>query len=128
MHATRTSQTTEPSALKAAFRPEFLNRIDEVIIFNSLSRRDLEQIVEIQLQRLRQRLGDRKLSLEVSDAAKALLAREGFDPVFGARPLKRTIQRLLQDPLARRLLEGQFGEGDTVKVGVQGGEVTFARG
>ncbi|MBI2080835.1 MAG: ATP-dependent chaperone ClpB [candidate division NC10 bacterium] len=114
-------------ALKAAFRPEFLNRIDEVIIFNSLSRRELEQIVEIQLHRLRRRLADRKLNLDVSDAAKALLAREGFDPVYGARPLKRTIQRLLQDPLARRLLEGQFHEGDTVRVDVQGGELTFTR-
>jgi ATP-dependent Clp protease ATP-binding subunit ClpB len=114
-------------ALKAAFRPEFLNRIDEVIIFNTLSRRDLERIVEIQLKRLQQRLADRKLTLTVSDQAKALLAREGFDPVYGARPLKRTIQRLLQDPLARRLLEGQFHEGDTVRVELQGGEITFSR-
>jgi ATP-dependent Clp protease ATP-binding subunit ClpB len=114
-------------ALKAAFRPEFLNRIDEVMIFNTLSRRDLERIVEIQLKRLQQRLADRKLTLTVSDQAKALLAREGFDPVYGARPLKRTIQRLLQDPLARRLLEGQFHEGDTVRVELQGGEITFSR-
>ncbi len=114
-------------ALKAAFRPEFLNRIDEVIIFNTLSRRDLERIVDIQLGRLRGRLADRKLALVVSDQAKAFLAREGFDPVYGARPLKRTLQRLLQDPLARRLLEGQFTEGETVRVDLQGGEITFAR-
>ncbi|MEK7853456.1 MAG: AAA family ATPase, partial [candidate division NC10 bacterium] len=114
-------------ALKAAFRPEFLNRIDESIIFNTLSRRDLERIVDIQLGRLRQRLADRKLALVVSDQAKAFLAREGFDPVYGARPLKRTLQRLLQDPLARRLLEGQFTEGDTVRVDLQGGEISFAR-
>jgi ATP-dependent Clp protease ATP-binding subunit ClpB len=97
------------------------------MIFNTLSRRDLERIVEIQLKRLQQRLADRKLTLTVSDQAKALLAREGFDPVYGARPLKRTIQRLLQDPLARRLLEGQFHEGDTVRVELQGGEITFSR-
>jgi ATP-dependent Clp protease ATP-binding subunit ClpB len=115
-------------ALKAAFRPEFLNRIDEIIIFNTLSRQDLERIVELQLRRLQQRLADRKLTLAVSDAAKDLLAREGFDPVYGARPLKRAIQRLLQDPLARRLLEGQFHEGDTIRVDLQGGELTFARG
>jgi ATP-dependent Clp protease ATP-binding subunit ClpB len=114
-------------ALKAAFRPEFLNRIDESIIFNTLSRRDLERIVDIQLGRLRGRLADRKLALVVSDQAKAFLAREGFDPVYGARPLKRTLQRLLQDPLARRLLEGQFTEGDTVRVDLQGGEISFAR-
>ncbi|HEV8662301.1 MAG TPA: AAA family ATPase, partial [Candidatus Methylomirabilis sp.] len=115
-------------ALKAAFRPEFLNRIDEIIIFNTLSRQDLERIVELQLRRLQQRLADRKLTLAVSDAAKDLLAREGFDPVYGARPLKRAIQRLLQDPLARRLLEGQFHEGDTIRVDLQGGELTFACG
>ena len=114
-------------ALKAAFRPEFLNRIDESIIFNTLTRRDLERIVDIQLGRLRGRLADRKLALVVSDQAKAFLAREGFDPVYGARPLKRTLQRLLQDPLARRLLEGQFTEGDTVRVDLQGGELTVAR-
>ncbi|MGH7360049.1 MAG: AAA family ATPase, partial [Candidatus Methylomirabilales bacterium] len=114
-------------ALKATFRPEFLNRIDEVIIFNTLSRRDLERIVTIQLGRLQRRLADRKLTLALSDDAKVFLAREGFDPVYGARPLKRTIQRLLQDPLARRLLEGQFHEGDTVRVELQGGELTFAR-
>ncbi|MGH7409095.1 MAG: AAA family ATPase, partial [Candidatus Methylomirabilales bacterium] len=114
-------------ALKAAFRPEFLNRIDEVIIFNTLSRRDLDRIVGIQLGRLQRRLADRKLTLALSDDAKVFLAREGFDPVYGARPLKRTIQRLLQDPLARRLLEGQFHEGDTVRVELQGGELTFAR-
>jgi ATP-dependent Clp protease ATP-binding subunit ClpB len=113
-------------ALKAAFRPEFLNRIDEVIIFNTLSRRDLERIVDIQLDRLRGRLADRKLALVVSDQAKAFLAQEGFDPVYGARPLKRTLQRLLQDPLARRLLEGQFTEGDTVRVDLQGSEISFA--
>jgi len=114
-------------ALKAAFRPEFLNRIDEVIIFNTLSRRDLERIVDIQLDRLRGRLADRKLALVVSDQAKAFLAREGFDPVYGARPLKRTLQRLLQDPLARRLLEGQFTEGDTVRVDLQGSEISITR-
>jgi len=113
-------------ALKAQFRPEFLNRIDEIIVFHSLSEEHIKQIVDIQLERLRQRLADRRLGISVTEAAKAALAREGFDPAFGARPLKRAIQREIQDKLAVRLLEGQFKEGQTVLVDADSdGNLTF---
>ncbi len=113
--------------LRAHFRPEFLNRIDEIICFHALGRAHLDAIVDIQLRRLARRLADRKVTLELSDAAKRLLADEGFDPRFGARPLKRAIQRLVLDPLARRMLQGDFGEGDHVVAGVENGGVAFAR-
>ena len=113
--------------LRATLRPEFLNRIDDVVIFHPLGREELARIVEIQLGHLRRRLEGRRLVLEVTDAAKELLGREGYDPTFGARPLKRTIQRLIQDPLALRLLEGEFKEGDTVLVDAAGDALTFKR-
>jgi ATP-dependent Clp protease ATP-binding subunit ClpB len=113
--------------LRATLRPEFLNRIDEVVIFHSLDREQLGRIVDIQLAHLRRRLETRRLHLEVTDAAKALLGREGYDPTFGARPLKRTIQRLVQDPLALKLLEREFAEGDTVVVDVDGDRIVFRR-
>ncbi|PYN62028.1 MAG: ATP-dependent chaperone ClpB [Candidatus Rokuibacteriota bacterium] len=113
--------------LRATLRPEFLNRIDDVVIFHPLGREELARIVEIQLGHLRRRLEARRLVLEVTDAAKELLGREGYDPTFGARPLKRTIQRLVQDPLALRLLEGEFKEGDTVLVDAAGDALTFKR-
>ncbi len=103
-------------ALRAQFKPEFLNRIDEVIIFHSLSIENIKEIVEIQLRNLRKRLAERKLDLVLSDKAKEFLAKEGFDPVYGARPLKRAIQRLIQDPLALQILQGGFTEGDTIDV------------
>lgn len=103
-------------ALRAQFRPEFLNRIDEIIIFNSLQLEQIKQIVEIQLSHLRNRLREKKLDLVLTDKAKEFLAREGFDPVYGARPLKRTIQREVQNPLAKKLLEGEYKEGDVIKV------------
>jgi len=99
------------AALRDAFKPEFLNRVDEIIIFNSLGREEIKSIVEIQLKRLRQNLANRRMALEITDRAKALLADKGYDPVYGARPLKRTIQRLIQDPLAVKILEGEFKEG-----------------
>jgi ATP-dependent Clp protease ATP-binding subunit ClpB len=115
-------------ALRANFRPEFLNRLDEVIIFNPLGMREIKQIVDIQLDYLRRRLADRKLDIELTERAKEVLAAEGFDPNYGARPLKRVIQREVQDRLARRLLEGEFEEGDTVLVDVDPqGEFTFTR-
>ena len=114
-------------ALRAQFRPEFLNRIDEVIIFHRLSLAHLKKIVEIQLKRLRHRLSERKMELVLSDAAKEFLAREGYDPIYGARPLRRAIQRLVQDPLARKILEGEFSEGDTIRVDVAGGELIFVK-
>ena len=114
--------------LRNSLRPEFLNRIDEVVIFTPLDRSQLARIVEIQLGHLRRRLADRRIELEVSDAAKELLGVEGYDPTFGARPLKRTIQRLVQDPLALRILEGEFREGDIVTVDAAGDGVVFRRG
>jgi ATP-dependent Clp protease ATP-binding subunit ClpB len=113
--------------LKTAFRPEFLNRIDETVIFHRLSLREIKVIVGIQLRILQRRLAGRKLDIEVSDGAKEYLAREGFDPLYGARPLKRAIQRLVQDPLARRVLEGEFHEGDRIRVDVAGGEIVLER-
>src|SRR5262249_54615415 len=112
-------------ALRQHFRPEFLNRVDEVIVFRPLTREQLASIVDIQVERLRERLAERKIGLVLTAAARALLAERGWDPVYGARPLKRTIQRLVQDQLATRLLQGEFAEGDTVEGGVRGGEFTF---
>jgi ATP-dependent Clp protease ATP-binding subunit ClpB len=109
------------------FRPEFLNRIDEVIVFKPLTEDQLTAIVDIQLKRLENRLAERRVQLMVTDAARKLLAQRGWDPVYGARPLKRAIQRLVQDPLAMMLLEGKFTEGDTVTVDAKGGELTFTK-
>ncbi|MEA2683323.1 MAG: ATP-dependent Clp protease ATP-binding subunit ClpB [Chloroflexota bacterium] len=113
------------TSLREHFRPEFLNRVDDVIIFHPLTLEQLRGIVDIQLDGLRRRLADRTMELAVTDAAKDLLARDGYDPVYGARPLKRTIQRLVQDPLAMRILEGEFREGDTVRVDVAGDVLTL---
>ena len=114
-------------ALHASFRPEFLNRIDEVVIFNSLHREQLVAIVKIQLGRLQALLAERKLALDVTGAALAYLADVGYDPAFGARPLKRAIQRELSDKLALKVLEGQFREGDTVRVDVGPDGLAFSR-
>ena len=122
-----TSNIRSADALREFFRPEFLNRIDEIVEFKPLSRDQLSDIVELQLARLRERLADRGLSLELTDAAKEVLAEAGWDPTYGARPLKRAIQRLIENPLALRLLEGDFGEGDTVRVDAQDGELAFER-
>jgi ATP-dependent Clp protease ATP-binding subunit ClpB len=116
------------AALREAFKPEFLNRVDETIIFNNLGRDEIKSIVEIQLKRLRKNLADRKMALEVSDGAKALLAEAGYDPVYGARPLKRTIQRMIQDPLAVKILAGEFKESDRIWVDVEDGELSFNHG
>jgi ATP-dependent Clp protease ATP-binding subunit ClpB len=113
-------------ALREHFLPEFLNRIDETILFHSLGRSHMGAIVDIQLQSLVKRLAERKVTVRLSDEAKARLVEEGYDPVYGARPLKRTIQRRLLDPLALKVLEGGFREGDTVEVGVANGELTFS--
>jgi len=102
--------------LHRQFRPEFLNRIDDVIVFHSLDLNQIKQIISIQLRKLAKVIEDRGLSLEISDAAKEIIANEGYDPAFGARPLKRALQRLIIDPLAMRLLEGKFKPGDTVFV------------
>ena len=113
--------------LRNALRPEFLNRIDEVVIFSPLGRTEIARIVDIQVGHLRRRLADKRIDLELTEAAKTLLAREGYDPTFGARPLKRTIQRLIQDPLALRLLQGEVAEGDTVTVDAVRDEIVFRR-
>jgi len=114
-------------ALRATFRPEFLNRIDEIVVFHPLSREHLGKIVEIQLARLRALLAGRKIRLELSDAARGLLAERGYDPVYGARPLKRAIQQLVQDPLALALLRGDFGEGDSIVADVRDDQIVFHR-
>jgi ATP-dependent Clp protease ATP-binding subunit ClpB len=114
--------------LRATLRPEFLNRIDEIVVFLPLGRAEIERIVDIQLGHLTRRLADRRIALEVTAAARALLGREGYDRAFGARPLKRTIQRLVQDPLALRILAGEFKEGDTVTVDVANETIAFQRG
>jgi ATP-dependent Clp protease ATP-binding subunit ClpB len=113
------------AAVHEAFRPEFLNRIDDVIVFDKLTEADLRQITEIQLRSLRQRLQARRIDLQITDQALDLLAERGYDPVFGARPLKRVIQKQLVDPIAAAILEGRYGEGDTVKVAVEDGELTL---
>jgi ATP-dependent Clp protease ATP-binding subunit ClpB len=114
-------------ALRAHFRPEFLNRIDEIIFFHALSQAHLKHIVEIQVAGLMKRLEERKIHVQLTDRAKEELVREGYDPAYGARPLKRTIQRRVLDPLALRVLEGEFGEGDTVVVDSTGKELTFEK-
>jgi ATP-dependent Clp protease ATP-binding subunit ClpB len=116
------------SALRESFKPEFLNRIDETIIFNNLDRDQIAAIVDIQLKRLRKNLASRKITLELTEGAKALIAEKGYDPAYGARPLKRTIQRLIQDPLAVKILGGEFKEGDPIKVDAAGDELSFSRG
>ncbi|MDW8070590.1 MAG: ATP-dependent chaperone ClpB [Anaerolineae bacterium] len=115
-------------ALRQHFRPEFLNRIDEIVVFHSLTREHLARIVDIQVERLEKLLADRRLTLVLDAAARNFLAEKGYDPVFGARPLKRAIQRYLQDPLAMAILNGQFHEGDTIYVSVEGDRLTFQRG
>ncbi|HXP92164.1 MAG TPA: ATP-dependent chaperone ClpB [Candidatus Binatia bacterium] len=114
--------------LRQHFRPEFLNRVDEIVVFHALTEDQLKQIVDIQLIRLRQRLTDRRITLEVSDAAKTHLVKTGYDPVYGARPLKRAIQRELETPLGKKILAGEIKDGDVVEVGFDDvrGELTFA--
>jgi ATP-dependent Clp protease ATP-binding subunit ClpB len=115
-------------ALRAHFPPEFLNRVDDVIVFHPLGRGHLAQIVDIQLRALARRLSERKIIVDLTDGAKALLVAEGYDPVYGARPLKRTLQRRLLDPLALEVLQGRFVEGDRVVVDAAQGLLTFTKG
>jgi ATP-dependent Clp protease ATP-binding subunit ClpB len=112
-------------SLRTTFKPEFLNRIDEIVIFNSLDREEIKAIVDIQIDILQKRLAGNKISLELTEEAKDFLARTGFDPVYGARPLKRSIQHLIQDPLAMKILEGTVKEGERVKVDVANGAIVF---
>ncbi|MBP6669509.1 MAG: ATP-dependent chaperone ClpB [Gemmatimonadales bacterium] len=114
--------------LRLHFRPEFLNRVDDIIVFRQLSRADIGAIIELQLERLRRQLADKRLALTVAPDALALLAAEGYDPAFGARPLKRVIQRRLQNAIALELLEGRYTEGDTIAVTREGDGLRFTRG
>jgi ATP-dependent Clp protease ATP-binding subunit ClpB len=122
-----TSNIRSADALSEYFRPEFLNRIDEVVEFTALTREQLGEIVELQLERLRLRLAGRGIELELTDAAKEALAEAGWDPTYGARPLKRALQRMVENPLAMRLLEGDFAEGDRIRVDAQNGELVFEK-
>ena len=129
---TRTEDTRKRllDALRQHFRPEFLNRIDDIIVFNALTRGHLDQIVDIQLASVNRLLKDRKIEVEVTPAAKERLIAEGYEPQYGARPMKRAIQRLIQDPLSLKLINGDFAEGDTVVVDAPTPEsdLTFAKG
>ena len=113
--------------MKNHFRPEFINRIDEIVIFHALGRDHVRSIAQIQLDRLAQRLAERDLRLEVSDEALDEIAKVGFDPLYGARPLKRAIQSQIENPVARLILEGRFGPNDVVPVDLQNGEFSFSR-
>jgi ATP-dependent Clp protease ATP-binding subunit ClpB len=114
--------------MRRHFRPEFLNRIDDIVVFRPLGREDLRHIVELQLERVRRLLADRRMDLAITEAAEDLIAEEGYDPAFGARPLKRAIQRLVQNPLAMRILEGEFDDGDTIRVDRgEGDQLVFER-
>jgi ATP-dependent Clp protease ATP-binding subunit ClpA len=129
---TRTEDTRKRllDALRQHFRPEFLNRIDDIIVFNALTRQHLDQIVDIQLANVNRLLKDRKIELEITPAARERLIAEGYEPQYGARPMKRAIQRLIQDPLSLKLINGDFAEGDTVVVDAPTPEsdLTFAKG
>ncbi len=127
----RTEETRKRllDALRSSFRPEFLNRVDDIIVFNTLTREHLSEIVDIQLAAVTSLLKDRKLKIEVTIAAKDRLIEEGFDPQYGARPMRRAIQRLIQDPLALQLINGVFEEGDTILVDVEphGSDLQFTK-
>jgi len=114
--------------VKASFRPEFVNRIDEIVVFHPLGEAQIADIAKIQLKALEGRLAKLEIRLTVTDAALKAVAAAGFDPVYGARPLKRAIQQQIENPLAKELLAGKYAAGDAVKVGASGGEITFAKG
>ncbi|MGH7410543.1 MAG: ATP-dependent Clp protease ATP-binding subunit ClpC, partial [Candidatus Methylomirabilis sp.] len=111
--------------LKRVFNPELLNRIDEVIVFHQLSKDDLRKIVDLMLDRLQLQLGERKISLAVDDEANDFLINRGYDPTYGARPLRRAIQRYVEDPLAEEVLRGRFAEGGSLRIKLEGDVLTF---
>jgi ATP-dependent Clp protease ATP-binding subunit ClpB len=113
------------SALRKAFRPEFVNRIDDIVVFHPLRREHIRSIVDVQLKRLAKRLAEKRITVELTDAARDLLAEHGFDPTYGARPLKRAIQRMVLDPLAMEILQGRVVEGSTVEADVADGALAF---
>jgi ATP-dependent Clp protease ATP-binding subunit ClpB len=114
--------------VRMTFRPEFVNRIDEIVVFEPLGRDEIRQIVDIQLGGLQRRLAERKLTVTLTDAARDYLSNEGYDPAFGARPLKRLIQREIQDPLAMKLLSGDIHDGDTIEIDAGDGGLVFRGG
>jgi ATP-dependent Clp protease ATP-binding subunit ClpB len=122
-----TSNIRSAEQMREHFRPEFLNRIDEIVVFQALTREQLGAIVDMQLERLRLRLADRGMTIELTDAAKEAIGDAGWDPAYGARPLKRAIQRLVENPLALRLLDGEFADGDAIRVDAQNGDLVFAK-
>jgi ATP-dependent Clp protease ATP-binding subunit ClpB len=114
--------------MRRYFRPEFMNRVDDVIVFRPLTKPQLRRIVELQLDRVRELLAERRIALEITEPAEDLVAETGYDPAFGARPLKRAIQRLIQNPLALRILEGDFDDGDTIRIDRgAGNDLVFSR-
>ena len=113
--------------LQKQFKPEFLNRIDEIIIFHNLNKQHIKSIIDIQLKKLQQKLLERNIKITITDKAKAILIDEGFDMVYGARPLKRTIQRLIQDPVAMKILAGEFKEKDAIEVDAKDGTLVFKK-
>jgi ATP-dependent Clp protease ATP-binding subunit ClpB len=120
-----TSNLRSQEQMAERFRPEFLNRIDEIVVFEPLTREQLSEIVDLQLARLNARLAERGIALELTDGARELITEAGWDPAYGARPLKRAIQRLLENPLALQLLEGRFADGDAVTAYAELGEIRF---
>jgi len=112
--------------VQSHFRPEFINRLDDIVVFHPLDKTQIREIARIQMRGLEKRLGDRGIRVEVSDAAFELLGNAGFDPVYGARPLKRAIQQQLENPLAQKILAGEFGQGDTIHVDAEAGKLTFS--
>ncbi len=113
--------------VQAHFRPEFINRLDDLVVFHPLNKVQIKQIARIQLRALEKRLAERGIRIELSDKAYELLGNVGFDPVYGARPLKRAIQQQLENPLAQEILAGRFGNGDVVRVDVEGGKLVFVK-
>ena len=121
-------EATVLAAMRSHFKPEFLNRIDEIVVFHRLDERHIEQIVGLQVQTLEDRLAERNLKLSLTDAARAHVARVGYDPDFGARPLRRVLQREVADPIALKLLSGEFRDGDTIVVDASPDGLVFAKG
>jgi len=114
-------------AVQAHFRPEFINRLDEIVVFHPLDKAQIREIARIQTAYLDKRLAERGIKLELGESALMLLGNVGFDPVYGARPLKRAIQQQLENPLAQKILSGEFGSGDTVRVEAEGGQLAFRK-
>ena len=131
----KTAQDDDYNSIKEAvmkvvsenFRPEFINRIDETVVFHPLNQAQISEIAKIQIARLQKRLFDKEMQLSIDDDALAFLAKAGYDPVFGARPLKRSLQQHLENPLAQDLLKGEFAPGDTIHVRLQNDAIAFAK-